>query len=103
MGQVPLFEINLTYNDITEILDKLYVIIEKTNSTKIKNIYKTLDKSKDKILISSLSYAQTSIKIKLRHEQWIKIIECCQSNNYLIDNLESKINILKKYRKNTIF
>ena len=103
MGQIPLFEINLTYQDITEILDNLYATIEKTDDNKIKNIYKTLDKSKDKIPLQSLSQTQTSIKIKLRHEQWIKIIECCQLNNYLVDQLESKINILKKYRQNTVF
>ncbi|MBA3977846.1 MAG: hypothetical protein H0X50_06605 [Nitrosopumilus sp.] len=103
MGQIPLFEISLTYDDITEILDNLYVIIEKTDNNKIKNIYKILDKSKDNIPLSSLSHPQTSIKIKLRHEQWIKVIECCQPNNYLVDHLENKINILKKYRQNTVF
>ncbi len=103
MGQIPLFEISLTYDDITEILDNLYVIIEKTNNNKIKNIYKILDKSKDNILLPSLSHPKTSIKIKLRHEQWIKVIECCQPNNHLVDHLENKINILKKYRQNTVF
>ncbi len=103
MGTIPLFEINLTYYDIIEILDNLYINIEKTNNNKIKNIFKILDKSKDKFDLSSSSIAQATIKIKLRHEQWIKIIECCQSNNYLIDHLENKINFLKKYKQNTIF
>jgi hypothetical protein len=103
VGQIPLFEINLTYKDITEILDNLYASIEKTNNNKVKNIYKILDKSKDKASFSPLSPSQTPIKIKLRHEQWIKIIECCQPNNYLTDHLESKINLLKKYRQNTPF
>ncbi len=103
MVQIPLFEISLTYDDITEILDNLCVIIEKTDNNKIKNIYRILDKSTDNIPLSSLSHPQTSIKIKLRHEQWIKVIECCQPNNYMVDHLESKINILKKYRQNTVF
>src|ERR687889_793191 len=100
MGQIQLFEISLTYTDIIEILDNLYINIEKTNSNKIKNIYKILDKSKDNIDISSSpsssSDSQKPIKIKLRHEQWIKIIDCCQPNNYLTDHLESKISLLKK-------
>ncbi len=103
MGQIPLFEIILTYNDIIEILNSLYSSIEKTNNNKIKNIYKVLDKSKDKKTLSSPSCPQTPIKIKLRHEQWIKIIECCQPNDHLVDHLESKISLLKKYKQNTIF
>ena len=103
MGQIPLFEIHLTYNDIHEILDNLYINIEKTNNNKLKNIYKILDKSKDKTDSASSPMDQTSVKIKLRHDQWIRIIECCQPNNYLIDHLESKINFLKKYKQNTIF
>lgn len=103
MGQTPLFEITLTYNDVTEILDSLHDCIEKTNSSKIKNIYKALDKSRDKVSLSSSSYSQTPIKIKLRHEQWIKIIECCQPNYHLVDHLENKISLLKKYKQNTMF
>ncbi len=103
MGQTPLFEITLTYKDVTEILDSLYSSIEKTDNSKIKNIYKVLDKSKDKITLPSPSCPQSSIKIKLRHEQWIKIIECCQPNDYLVDHLEGKISLLRKYRQSTMF
>ena len=103
MGQIPLFEITLTYSDIIEILGSLYAIIEKTNDNKIKNIYKVLDKSKDKITLPSPSSPQTSIKIKLRHEQWNKIIECCLPNDCLVDHLEGKISILRKYKQNTMF
>lgn len=103
MGQIPLFEITLTYSDVTEILGSLHDSIEKTNSSKIKNIYKALDKSRDKITPSSPSCPQTPIKIKLRHEQWIKIIECCKPNDHLVDNLEGKISLLKKYKQNTMF
>ena len=103
MGQIPLFEITLTYSDVIEILGSLYANIEKTNSSKIKNIYKALDKSKDKITLSSPSLPQTPIKIRLRHDQWIRIIECCQPNDHLVDHLEGKISALKKYRQNTMF
>ena len=103
MGQMPLFEITLTYTDIVEILGSLYASIEKTNNNKIKNIYKVLDKSKDKTTLPSPSCPQTPIKIKLRHEQWIKIIECCQPNDYLVDHLEGKISLLRKYRQSTMF
>ena len=103
MGQIPLFEITLTYGDVTEILVSLHDGIEKTNSIKIKNIYKALDKSRDKISLSSPSYPHTPIKIKLRHEQWIKIIECCQPNYHLVDLLEGKISLLKKYKQNKMF
>ncbi len=103
MGQIPLFEITLTYSDVTEILDSLHGSIEKTNSSKIKNIYKTLDKSRDKISTSSPSGPKTPLKIKLRHEQWVKIIECCQTNDHLVYHLEGKIRLLKKYKQNTMF
>ena len=103
MGQILFFEITLTYSDIIEILGSLYAGIEKTNSNKIKNIYKILDKSKDKTTLSSPSAPQTPIKIKLRHEQWVKIIECCQPNDYLVDHLEGKISLLRKYRQSTMF
>jgi hypothetical protein len=103
MGQIPLFEITLSYRDVTEILDSLYACIEKTSSSKIKNIYKSLDRSRDKTALSSPSCPQTPIKIKLRHEQWIKVVECCQPNDQLVDNLEGKITVLKKYRQNTMF
>ncbi len=101
MGQIPLFEITLTYNDVIEILGSLYASIEKTGNSKIKNIYKVLDNSKDKIALPSPSCPQSSIKIKLRHEQWIKIIECCKPNDHLVDHLEGKISLLRKYRQNT--
>jgi hypothetical protein len=103
MGHIPLFEINLEYADIIEILDNLYINIEKTNSNRIKNIYRILDKHKDNIDLSSSSGSQKFIKIRLRHEQWVKIIECCQPNNLLIDHLEGKISFLKKYRQSTTF
>ncbi|MBA3750899.1 MAG: hypothetical protein H0X03_08445 [Nitrosopumilus sp.] len=114
MGQVSFFEINLSYKDINQILDDLYSNIEKTNNNKIKNIYKILDTSKDAISsslspsslsqssLSQSSPPKTSTKIKLRHDQWIKIIECCQSNEYITELLESKINFLKKYKQKAI-
>ena len=61
--------------DINQIMENLYNVIEKTNNNKIKNIFKILDKSKDAICLSSSLLNKTSIKIKLRHDQWIKIIE----------------------------
>ncbi len=103
MGQISYFEINLTDMDLNQILDKLYRIIEKTNNNKIKSIYRTLDKSKDAISLSSISVPKTSIKIKLRHDQWVKIIECCKSNEHIVEYLESKIDLLKKYQRNTIY
>jgi hypothetical protein len=107
MGQTPLFEITLSYRDVTEILDSLHACIEKTSSgssgSKIKNIYKSLDRSRDRISLSSPSCPQTPIKIKLRHEQWVKVVECCQPNDHLVDHLEGKISLLKKYRQNTMF
>lgn len=103
MGQIPLFEITLTYNDVIEILDGLYASIEKTDNNKIKSIYKVLDKSRDRITLPSPTCPQSPIKIKLRHEQWIKIIECCQPNDHLVDRLEGKISLLRKYRQNTMF
>ena len=101
MGQIALFEITLTYKDVIEILDSLYASIEKTGNSKIKNIYKVLDKSKDNLTPLSPSCPHSSVKIKLRHEQWIKIIECCQPNDHLVDQLEGKISLLRKYRQNT--
>jgi hypothetical protein len=101
MGQIALFEITLTYKDVIEILDSLYASIEKTGNSKIKNIYKVLDKSKDNLTPPSPSSPHSSVKIKLRHEQWIKIIECCQPNDQLVDQLEGKISLLRKYRQNT--
>ncbi len=103
MNQISFFEINLTYKDLTQILENLYSIIEKTNNNKIKSIYRILDKSKDSMSLSSPSLPKTSTKIKLRHDQWVKIIECCQSNEQIIEYLESKINILKKYQRNSIY
>ena len=101
MGQIALFEIALTYKEVIEILDSLYASIEKTGNSKIKNIYKVLDKSKDNLTPPSPSSPHPSVKIKLRHEQWIKIIECCQPNDHLVDQLEGKISLLRKYRQNT--
>ncbi len=101
MGQTALFEITLTYKDVIEILDSLYASIEKTGNSKIKNIYKVLDKSKDNLTPPPPSCPHSSVKIKLRHEQWIKIIECCQPNDHLVDQLEGKISLLRKYRQNT--
>ena len=102
MGQIALFEIALTYKEVIEILDSLYASIEKTGNSKIKNIYKVLDKSKDNLTPPSPSSPHSSVKIKLRHEQWIKIIECCQPNDHLVDQLEGKISLLRKYRQNTM-
>lgn len=101
MGQIALFEITLTYREVIEILDSLYASIEKTGNSKIKNIYKVLDKFKDNLTPPSPSRPQSSVKIKLRHDQWIKIIECCQPNDHLVDQLEGKISLLRKYRQNT--
>ncbi len=102
MGQIAFFEIELTHIDISQIMENLYNAIEKTNNNKIKNIYKILDKSKDAICLSSSLLNKTSIKIKLRHDQWIKIIECCQSRAHIIEHLEGKIDYLKKYQRNRI-
>ena len=102
MGKIAFFEIELTHIDINQIMENLYNAIEKTNNNKIKNIYKNLDKSKDAICLSSSLLNKTSIKIKLRHDQWIKIIECCQSRVHIIEHLESKIDYLKKYQRNRI-
>ena len=103
MGQTALFEITLTYKDVIEILDSLYASIEKTGNNKIKNIYRVMDKSKDNLTLPSPSCPHSSVKIKLRHEQWIKIIECCQPNDHLVDHLEGKISLLRKYRQNAVF
>ncbi len=103
MGQISYFEINLTDMDLNQILDKLYRIIEKTNNNKIKSIYRILNKSKDAMSLSSSSLPKNSIKIKLRHDQWVKIIENCQSNEQIIEYLEGRINILKKYQRNSIY
>jgi Na+/phosphate symporter len=102
MGQIASFEIELTHVDIHQIMGNLYSVIEKTNNNKIKNIYKILDKSKDAICLSSSLLEKTSVKIKLRHDQWIKIIECCQSREHITEHLESKIDYLKKYQRNRI-
>jgi hypothetical protein len=103
MGQVSFFEINLLYTDINQILEDLYSIIEKTNNNKIKNIYKIIDTSKDAISLSPSSPSKTSTNVKLRYDQWVKIIECCQSNKYITERLESKINFLKKYKQKAIY
>lgn len=103
MSQISFFEINLTYKDLTQILENLYSIIEKTNNNKIKSIYRILNKSKDAMSLSSSSLPKNSTKIKLRHDQWVKIIENCQSNEQIIEYLEGRINILKKYQRNSIY
>jgi hypothetical protein len=103
MRQLTFLEINLTLVDLIKILENLYDSIEKTNDNKIKNIYRILDKSKDAISLSgSLQSKTATTKIKLRHDQWIKIIECCQPNEQIIDYIENKINLLKKYQQNVI-
>jgi Na+/phosphate symporter len=102
MGQIKSFEIELTPGYVNQIMDNLYGAIEKTNNNKIKNIYKILDKSKDAICLSSSLFNKKSIKIKLRHDQWIKIIECCESREHITEHLESKIDYLKKYQRNGI-
>jgi Na+/phosphate symporter len=102
MGQIAIFEIELTHMDINQIMENLYTAIEKTNNNKIKNIYKLLDKSKDAICLSSSLLDKKPIKIKLRHDQWIKVIECCQSLDHIIEHLESKIDYLKEYQRNRI-
>jgi hypothetical protein len=103
MRQLTFLEINLTIVDLVKILENLYDSIEKTNDNKIKNIYRILDKSKDAISLSgSLQSKTATTKIKLRHDQWIKIIECCQPNEQIIDYIENKINLLKKYQQNVI-
>ena len=102
MGQIATFEIELTHVYISQIMESLYGAIEKTNNNKIKNIYTILDKSKDAICLSSSLLNKTSIKIKLRHDQWIKIIECRQSREHITEHLESKIDYLKKYQRNRI-
>jgi hypothetical protein len=103
MRQLTFLEINLTLVDLIKILENLYDSIEKTNDNKIKNIYRILDKSKDAISLSeSLQSKTATTKIKLRHDQWIKIIECCQPDEQIIDYIENKINLLKKYQQNVI-
>ena len=103
MRQLSFLEINLTLVDLVKILENLYDSIEKTNDNKIKNIYRILDKSKDAISLSkSLQSKTATTKIKLRHDQWIKIIECCQPEEQIIDYIENKINLLKKYQQNII-
>jgi hypothetical protein len=103
MRQLTFLEINLTLVDLIKILENLYDGIEKTNDNKIKNIYRILDKSKDAISLSeSLQSKTATTKIKLRHDQWIKIIECCQPDEQIIDYIENKINLLKKYQQNVI-
>ena len=102
MGQIATFEIELTSVHINQIMENLYGAIEKTNNNKIKNIYKILDKSKDAICLSPSLLDKTSIRIKLRHDQWIKIIECCQSREHITEHLENKIDYLKKYQRNRI-
>ncbi len=103
MRQLSFLEINLTLVDLVKILENLYDSIEKTNDNKIKNIYRILDKSKDAISLSeSLQSKTATTKIKLRHDQWIKIIECCQPDEQIIDYIENKINLLKKYQQNVI-
>ena len=99
MGQFSFFEINLTYMDLIKILENLYNVIEKTNDNKLKNIYRVLDRSKDAISLSTSSLPETSTKIRLRHDQWIKIIECSHSNDQIIVYLESKINFLNRYQR----
>lgn len=101
MRQLSFFEISLTNMDLIKILENLYYSIEKTNDNKIKNIYRILDKSKDAIYLSTSSQSKTSTNIKLRYDQWIKILECFQPNEQVIDYVESKINLLKKYQRNT--
>src|SRR6476469_8967713 len=102
MRQLSHIEINLTLVDLIKILENLYNSIEKTNDNKIKNIYRILDKSKDAISLSESSQSKTLTKIKLRHDQWIKIIECCQLDEQIIDYIERKINLRKKYQQNII-
>jgi Na+/phosphate symporter len=102
MGRIATFEIELTFVYINQIMENLYGAIEITNNNKIKNIYKILDKSKDAICLSSSLLNKTSIKIKLRHDQWVKIIECCQSRKHITEHLENKIDYLKKYQRNRI-
>jgi hypothetical protein len=103
MGQFLFFEINLSYKNLIEILENLHNMIEKTNDNKIKNIYRILDKSKDSVSLSITSFPETSTKIRLRHDQWIKIIECSQTNKQIIEYLESKISILKRYQRTTMY
>jgi len=102
MGHIATFEIELTPIHINQIMENLSGAIEITNNNKIKNIYKILDKSKDAICLSSSLLNKTSIKIKLRHDQWVKIIECCQSRQHITEHLENKIDYLKKYQRNRI-
>lgn len=103
MGLFLFFEITLSYKNLIVILENLHNMIEKTNDNKIKNIYRILDKSKDSVSLSINSFPETSTKIKLRHDQWIKIIECNQANKQIIEYLESKISILKRYRRTTLY
>jgi hypothetical protein len=103
MGQFLFFEINLSYKNLIVILENIHNMIEKTNDNKLKNIYRILDRSKASLSLSSTSFPETSTKIRLRHDQWIKIIECSQTNKQIIECLESKISILKKYQRNTIY
>ncbi len=103
MGQFSFFEINLTYKNLCIILENLYNMIEKTNDNKIKNIYRILDKSKNSVSLSITPFSEASTKIRLRHDQWIKIIECSQTNKQIIEYVENNINILKKYQRNTIY
>ena len=103
MGLFLFFEINVSYKNLIVILENLHNTIEKTNDNKIKNIYRILDKSKDSVSLSIYSFPETSTKIRLRHDQWIKIIECCQTNKQIIEYLESKISILKRYQRTTMY
>ncbi len=100
MNRSSFFKLYLTNVDLNKILAKIYDNIEKTNDNKLKNIYQILDKYRISISFSDPSKTEPSTEIKLNYNQWLKVINCCRSNEKLSEYLENKINYLKNYPKN---
>lgn len=100
MNRSSFFKLYLTNVDLNKILAKIYDNIEKTNDNKLKNIYRILDKYRISISFSDPSKTEPFTEIKLHYNQWLKVINCCRSNEKLSEYLENKINYLKNYPKN---
>ncbi len=94
------FKLHLTNVDLNKILTKIYDNIEKTNDNKLKNIYQILDKYRISMSFSDSIKIESSTEIKLNYNQWLKVINCCRSNEKLSEYLENKINYLKNYPRN---
>ncbi len=97
MNHTQHFKLQLTNIDLNKILGKIYDNIEKTNDNKLKNIYRILDKYRILTSFSDVSKNEMSTEIKLNYNQWLKVINCCQSNQKLSKYLENKINHLKTH------